>query len=245
MPRHFTVSARAGVVGVLVAAVGGALIVRAAVTNHGRGPAAPPPVTSRTSTPTTLSAEVPTKPAVSTQTAVPTSAPSDVLWSLFDGVALPSSATAGPTRTDGAVHAGYAHTPEGALIADVQIAVRYLATPGSGWRDILAQQIVPGPGVEAYTKARTAAGLGNANHVGTAGVGQVVGFRFVTYTPSVAVIQIVVRFPSTGQYQVATNTVDWLDGDWKLQLLPDGSSASTQQAVNSLAGFTPWSGVSS
>jgi len=221
------------------------LIVRAAMLNHVRGSVASPHVTSRPATKTTPSAAVHSKPPVSTQTAVPTSAPSGISWSLFDGVALPSSTAAGPTRTDGAVHAGYAHTPEGALIADVQIAVRYLATPGSGWRDILAHQIVPGPGVAAYTKARTAAGLGNADHVDTAGVGQVVGFRFVTYTPSVAVIQIVVRFPSTGQYQVATNTVDWLDGDWKLQLLSDGSSASTQQPVSSLAGFTPWSGVSS
>lgn len=245
MPRHVSLSARVGAGAVLVAAIGGALIVRGAVTNHARGSAARPPVTPRPATATTPSAMAPTEPAVSTPTTVPTSAPSGISWSLFDGVALPSSATAGPTRTDGAVHAGYAHTPEGALIADVQIAVRYLATAGSGWRGILAQQIVPGPGVEAYTKARTAAGLGNVDHVDTAGVGQVVGFRFVTYTPSVAVIQIVVRFPSTGQYQVATNTVDWLDGDWKLQLLPDGSSASTQQTVSSLAGFTPWSGVSS
>lgn len=143
------------------------------------------------------------------------------------------------------MHAGFAHDPEGALIADAQIAVRYLATPGTGWRDVVAQQVVPGPGVEAYSKERVAAGLGNVEHVDTAGVGQIVGFRFVTYTASVAVIQIVVRFPGSGQYQVATNTVDWLDGDWKLQLLPDGSSASTAQTVTDLAAFVPWSGVSS
>jgi hypothetical protein len=103
---------------------------------------------------------------------------------------------------------------------------------------------VPGPGVEAYSKARVASGLGDVARVDTAGVGQIVGFRFITYTPAVAVIQVVVRFPSS-QYQVATNTVDWLDGDWKLQLLPDGSSASTVQTVNDLAGFVPFSGVTS
>jgi len=187
----------------------------------------------------------PTATATPVSAAVPTSAPSDISWSLFDGIALPSSASTEPTEVSGAVHAGFAHNPEGALLADAQIAVRYLATPGTGWRDVVSRQIVPGPGVAAYSKERVAAGLGNASHVDTTGVGQFVGFRFVTYTPSVAVIQIAVRFPSNGQYQVATNTIDWLDGDWKLQLLPDGSSASTVQKVSDLAGFVPWSGVSS
>jgi hypothetical protein len=233
-------------IGVIVVAVlVGALILRSTLATHrhksiGRREVAPSPTADvMPSTP------VPTEPTSTIATAVPTSAPSDISWSLFDGIALPSSPTAGPTRVDGAVHAGFAHNPDGALVADVQIAVRYLATPGTGWRDVLSRQIVPGPGVAAYTKARIAAGLGNAETVDTAGVGQIVGFRFVTYTPSVAVIQVAVRFPSTGQYQVATNTVDWLDGDWKLQLLPDGSSASTVQKVSDLAGFVSWSGVTS
>lgn len=228
-----------------VAAVVAVLILRSTSVSHPLRVDTPPALTA---SPTAKAAPSQAKPTESTEpvaTAVPTSTPSDMSWSLFDGIALPSSVTAGPTRVDGAVHAGFAHTPEGALIADAQIAVRYLATPGTGWRDVLAQQVVQGPGVEAYTKERIAAGLGNVAHVDTAGVGQIVGFRFVTYTPSVAVIQVVVRFPSSGQYQVATNTVDWLDGDWKLQLLPDGSSASTIQQVNDLAGFVPWSGVTS
>ena len=233
-------------VGALVVAVlAGALILRSALATHPHKSAGRRGVATSPTSEVMRSTPVPTETASAIATAVPSSAPSDISWSLFDGIALPSSRAAGPTRVDGAVHASFAHNPEGALVADVQIAVRYLATPGTGWRDVLSQQIVPGPGVAAYTKARIAAGLGNAETVDTAGVGQIVGFRFVTYTPSVAVIQIVVRFPSTGQYQVVTNTVDWLDGDWKLQLLPDGSSASTQQTVSSLAGFAPWSGVSS
>jgi hypothetical protein len=191
-----------------------------------------------------LVSPVPSNSAIDVTTALAT-APPNVSWALFDGIALPTSSTAGPTRVLGAVHAGFAHNPEGALIADAQIAVRYLATPGTGWRDVLSEQVVPGPGVDAYSKARVASGLADVEQVDTAGVGQIVGFRFITYTSSVAVIQIVVRFPSSGQYQVATNTVDWLDGDWKLQLLPDGSSASTVQTINNLAGFVPWSGVSS
>ena len=231
--------------GALIAVgVAAALIVASTRASHPHRASDRPVVTPSPGT-TTTPAVTSSEPVYSAATAVPTSAPSNISWSLFNGIALPSSATAGPTRVDGAVHAGFAHSPEGALVADAQIAVRYIATPGTGWRDVLAKQIVPGPGVNAYVKARNEAGLGDVVHVDTAGVGQLAGFRFVTYTPSVAVVQIAVRFPSNGQYQVATNTVEWLGGDWKLQLLPDGSSASTVQKVSDLAGFVPWSGVSS
>jgi hypothetical protein len=226
----------------VMAACGVALALHATAPQHARTARTAPPVRPSHTTSASGTA-TPTDPASPAATAPPTTPP-DVSWSLFDGIALPSSSTAGPTRVSGAVHAGFAHTPEGALLADAQIAVRYLATPGRGWRDVLSEQVVPGPGVAAYSKARLASGLADAARVDTAGVGQIVGFRFITYTPTVAVIQLVVRFPSS-KYQVATNTVDWLDGDWKLQLLPDGSSASTVQTVNDLAGFIPFSGVSS
>ena len=245
MRKPLGLSARVWLGVLVVAALVVALVVRSALASHRHPSSAPATVAPSPTTARTPVMSAPSDPAGSVTAAVPTATPSDVSWSLFDGIALPSSPSAGPTQVSGAVHAGFAHTPEGALVADAQIAVRYLATPGTGWRDVLAEQIVPGPGISAYSKERAEAGLGDATDVDTAGVGQIVGFRFVTYTPSVAVIQIVVRFPSSGQYQVATNTVDWLDSDWKLQLLPDGSSASTVQQVNDLAGFVPWSGVSS
>ncbi len=72
--------------------------------------------------------------------------------------------------------------------------------------------------------------------------GQIAGFRFVTYTPDVAVIQFVTRFRN-GNLQVTTTTVRWLSGDWKQQLQPDGSESPTAQSVSSLAGFVPWGGL--
>jgi hypothetical protein len=252
MQKPLGLRARVGLSVVIIAALGIALAVRALLGHHPGHSNAPRAASSSRTAVQTSESPLPSNPAIGTTTATGTAEatavetpPPDVSWALFDGIALPTSSTAGPTHVLGAVHAGFAHSPEGALIADTQIAVRYLATPGTGWRDVLSEQVVPGPGVNAYSKAREASGLADVQRVDTAGVGQIVGFRFITYTSSVAVIQIVVRFPSSGQYQVATNTVDWLNGDWKLQLLPDGSSASTVQTINDLAGFVAWSGVSS
>ena len=169
---------------------------------------------------------------------VPTTTPRGVSWSLYDGVALPFSAAAGPTRFDGPVAAGYAHAPLGALIAAGQIGVRYLITPAGGWRQVSEQQVLPGPGRDAYSAAR--AGVGDDPPAG--GYGQSAGFRFVTYTPDVAVIQLATKF-SSGQLQVTTSTVRWSGGDWRLELQGDGGTSPTRQQAADLTGFVPWAGL--
>ena len=169
---------------------------------------------------------------------VPTTTPRGVNWSLYDGVALPFSAAAGPTRFEGPVAAGYAHTPLGALLAAGQIGVRYLITPAGGWRQVTEQQVLPGPGRDAYNAAR--AGVGDKPPAG--GYGQSAGFRFVTYTPDVAVIQLATKF-SSGQLQVTTSTVRWSDGDWRLELQGDGGTSPTRQQAADLTGFVPWAGL--
>ena len=171
--------------------------------------------------------------------ALPAAAPTGVTWSLFQGVALPSHPTAGPTRVAGPVHAGYAHTPTGALLASPQIGYRHLITPGDDWRRVVEQQVVPGPGRDAFVQAR---GKVTTTDVPPGTYGQIAGFRFVTYSPDTAVIQFVTRFKN-GTLQVTTTTVRWVAGDWKLQLQPDGSESPTVQRVDSLAGFIPWGGV--
>ncbi|MGH3260495.1 MAG: hypothetical protein ACRDNS_00725 [Trebonia sp.] len=226
-------------IAVVVCAVAALIAVILVGRHHGGGSASPTLPTPSPRSPVTSPAASP----LPGPTAVPTIAPDDTKWSLFNGLALPSSPTAGPSRIDGPVYAGYAHTPDGALFAAAQIGVRYLATPGDGWRQVLAQQVVPGPGVATYTKNREQAGLGDAPTIDTTGTGQFVGFRFLTYTPQVAVLQLVVRFPQNGRYQASTTTLQWVAGDWKLQLLPDGSSASTTQQIATLAGYVAWSGV--
>jgi hypothetical protein len=170
------------------------------------------------------------------QQAVPVSAPAGVTWRLYDTVALPFSAQAGPTVIAGDVARCYAHSPTGALLAAVQIAIRYaLAT---NWQAVLAEQVMPGTGRNVYAAQRT----GVTFTIQAGEFGQIAGFQFVTYTSVLAVLQIVVQLPS-GELQMTTMTVQWSGSDWRLQLQPDGSPGPNVQQVASLAGFIPWGGV--
>jgi hypothetical protein len=161
--------------------------------------------------------------------------PADLVWRVFMGVALPYSAPAGPTVTGDPVVAGFARSQQGALLAAAHLGTRYLLTPGEGWRLVLDRQVLPGAGREAFARMR--AGLDPQAEPDT--YGQFAGFRVVTFTPDVAVLQLVSRFPA-GVLQVTTSTVHWRDGDWRLQLQPDGGPSPTAQAVPSLDGFVVW-----
>jgi hypothetical protein len=168
-----------------------------------------------------------------------TAAPTGVTWELFEGVALPTSRTDGPTRTDGPVHAGYSRTPTGALLADAQITYRSLVDPDlASLRQVAQVQLVDGPGKTAYLNLL---GQLEENEPPATGYAQIVGFRFITFTPDLAVISLATR-GNSGAIQVSTDTLRWVDGDWKLDL--PASGLQQPQVVQDLSGYVPWSGVS-
>jgi hypothetical protein len=168
--------------------------------------------------------------------AIPVSAPTGVTWELYDTVALPFSAQAGPTVINGDVARCYAHSPTGALLATVQIAVRYALA--ANWQAVIADQVMPGTGRSVYAAERPGAEV----TIQAGQFGQFAGFQFVAYTSAIAVVQIVVQLPS-GEMQATTMTVQWSGGDWRLQLQPDGSPGPNVQQVPNLTGFIPWAGV--
>ncbi len=188
-------------------------------------------------------APAPAVPTATTPTAkqqVLTTAPTGVTWELFQGVALPVSATDGPNRIRGAVHAGFSHTPTGALLADAQIGVRSLATPEiPGLREVAQEQLVDGPGKTAYLNL--VASLKD-NTPPPGGYTQYVGFRYITYNPELAVVSLATRGRS-GRIQVGTDTLRWTGTDWKLDLPPNG--LQQPQVVPDIAGYVPWQGVTS
>uniref|UniRef100_UPI003F491D07 hypothetical protein n=1 Tax=Amycolatopsis sp. CA-151526 TaxID=3239921 RepID=UPI003F491D07 len=231
--------------GFLFGAAGGGLllvlVVVVLVTTGGSpgSPAAiPPPVSSHGAGPGSTA----NTPVDEGPTDVPTSTPPDVRWEVYggssvSGVALPVSEKAGPHHIGASTATGYAHTPTGALLAASQIPVRKLLAPR--WQDVVAQQVVPGPGRDAFAKAR--AQITDAS-VQPGQLGQLAGMKFVNYTSNTATIQLVSRF-SNGKMQIATVTVQWSDGDWKEVLQPDGSDSPSAQGVSDLMGFIPWGGV--
>ena len=163
-----------------------------------------------------------------------------VTWQLFSGVALPSSPTYGPHTVDGPVYAGYQRSQAGALVAAAQLGARYLLTPGARWRDVARRQLLPGPGRTVFLTAR--AGVDELT-VPPGTYGQLAGFRVVTFTPDIAVLQLVSRFALTGRLQLTTATLKWVGGDWRLELQPDGGSSPTAQQVPDLDGFVVWGGA--
>ncbi|MFI9724535.1 hypothetical protein ACIHFE_33735 [Streptomyces sp. NPDC052396] len=168
----------------------------------------------------------------------PTSTPKGVTWQLIKGDAMPTSPSAGPGKIEGPVARCYAHTPLGALIAASQIGDRLGVASNADAIQILKAQAVPGPGVDRGLKELAGPEVGT----GTAD-GQLAAFQFASYTPDTAVINLVSRM-NNGTYNVATFTVKWMDGDWKLQLQDNGADSSNVSQVTSTAGYIPWSGVS-
>ena len=167
-------------------------------------------------------------------------APAGITWQLWQGIALPYSKTAGPELVQGDVARCYAHSPLGALLAAVQISYRF--TVSSDWQPIVYEQVMSGPGRNALIRMEKAAAK-QPNPPSPPGTyTQVAGFSFVTYTPEVAVIDIVSR-SDNGVMQVGTYTVQWSNDDWKLMLQPDGSFTPPVQPVSSLVGYVEWGGV--
>ncbi|GGX36618.1 hypothetical protein [Streptomyces chryseus] len=172
-----------------------------------------------------------------TGTTVPKNPPAGVRWELVDSFALPVSEKAGPARTDGDVARCYAHSPTGALLAMSQITGRMLTA--KDWREITDRQTT-GEGKQAYIDQRVTyeedegpARVGPDEH------GQIAGFKFVTYSPSSAVIDLVFR-AKDGTLRAGTSTVLWTGGDWKFEILPSPPPGST---IDNLAGYVPWGGV--
>jgi hypothetical protein len=167
-----------------------------------------------------------------------TEALDDVTWQLVSGRAVPSSPTAGPTKINGPVHAGYAHTRDGAVLAALNIYTRYSFTPGDGWLKVAKAQVEPGKGREVYIKARKAVSEWTAP---PGGWGQTAGYRIASYSPTQAVIEEAVRF-SSGRLKVGSLTVVWRDGDWRLVLQTNGETGPYIADLQDLTGFTAFSG---
>lgn len=211
-------------------------------TRRGPGPAVPaddPSGSSSAPSGSGVPSSNGTCPATTPGTTIPAAAPNGVSWQLYHTVALPFSAIDGPRLMDGLKARCYSRSPVGALLAGMQITTRYVIS--FAWWDVAEGQIAAGAGRDLYITQRRAAEelSGPAGPPKPGDMRQFSGFRFVSYTPDVAVIQLLRR--SVGGDLVGTvHTLVWVDGDWKLQLQPDGSDASITQDVDSLSGFVSW-----
>ncbi len=243
--------ASAAVIGLVVVALVVVLIVIATRGGSGSSPgpvAAPPgPVAPGGGAPFNggagpgqTGAADPTRPpgchTSGTDQTVPTGTPAGVTWTLARGVAVPSSASDGPTlRGDAGVGYCYADTPLGALLAASNLG------QGTGTETAIQQadlehSVVP-------NEYSTQAAAQSNSDPAPSGV-QLAGFRVISYSPSqasVALAYAVATQPST--YPQLTLALQWYQGDWRAVPQPGPSVAVTSSTATTLAGFVPWSGV--
>lgn len=201
-------------------------------------------------------------PASTTATAAPTAAPTAAAstsagpvdggvkalatapttrWALYQGFAAPYSSVYGPRKVDGYGPAtGYTHDAGGALFAAAQLNARIPLSPRADARKVLDTQTVRGAGYDV-----AAAAIATRNIApGTVpyAINQIAAYRVVAYSPASASIELVAQ-SKTGILASTTTTLEWVGGDWKLQLTATGATGSDPVPVTSLAGYVPWSGV--
>ncbi|HEY7144923.1 MAG TPA: hypothetical protein VH637_11790 [Streptosporangiaceae bacterium] len=175
-----------------------------------------------------------------------------VRWSSFYGVELPVSAQAGPSGTSGGFAAGFAHTPLGALLAAVNIGVRANAQWGPRIFTEVIRRQVTGPDAAAllaacqaaYDQAAQSAQVAGGQPLGTVDVTEQ-AFRWITYTPAAAILDLVSAGPGDGGATVRASVqveVVWDGGDWKAVAPPGGDWGNSAAELFSLAGYTAFPG---
>ncbi|NYJ76537.1 hypothetical protein [Allobranchiibius huperziae] len=156
---------------------------------------------------------------------VPTSA-IPATWQTVGAVAVPVSSTAGPktiTGPEGSLRSCYQHSPTGAVIAAMNIA---LASSSSNGHAVIEQGYTPGPG---KTEAeQLPADPSNA---------AIAGFKTEACTQSSCLVRIAITVQ--GQNIEGTMPMVWSGGDWKV----NGQVTGVAQAVviTSLATYVPMS----
>ena len=205
---------------------------RAAATAHARGKAA--------------RAAAPSPPSQAT------AAGQDLDWTDFHGIQLPVSPAAGPRDASGGLASGFTDTPDGALLAAINIGVRTAAQWGPKVFVPTITRQVTGPGAAALLRAETSAyaALRAAAHVPAGqpagrGYAAEVAYRIDAWTPAAATVDVVSSGPGSDGTTVLAATriqVLWLHGDWRVLAPPGGNWAAAAVAISSLTGYTIFPG---
>ncbi len=169
-------------------------------------------------------------------------------WANFHGIGLPVSPHDGPRHSRNGLAWGFTDTPRGALLAAINIAVRTAAQWGPAIYQPTIRHQVTGPDAAALLRADTSdyAAMRAAAHVRAGqpagrGYATETAYRFLTYSPAGAAVDIVSEGPGSGASTVTVATrieVVWQRGDWRVVAPPGGDWANSAAAISSLTGYT-------
>lgn len=158
--------------------------------------------------------------------------PKDLRWEAKDGWTWPVSDTYGPTQTKDGFGVCFARSPLGAALTAVS-----LNAGGNLINSRKAGQVygIPSSGLDLLLE-KTPDAAGNSTPVTYS------GFIVDSFTKDEAAITIVsATAASPSGYAGLPLTFKWVDGDWKLKVLDDGSTFVGQPPVPNKGGFVEWS----
>lgn len=170
--------------------------------------------------------------------AIPKAAPSDVKWAAAYGNSWPTSEAAGPTVVKGQVGTCFAHSPTGAAFAAVNILQTSRVLDNDQVKKVLRTQYVQNQGLNA-TETVAQQKLFPVAPADRAW-GREIGFNVQSYTPERATITLVENYPQRGQLTGNNVTVVWQDGDWKIELQPDGQTSTTGDFQVTQGSYVSW-----
>lgn len=170
-------------------------------------------------------------------------APADTRWvSGPAGLSYPVSEIAGPTSMSGEVPAGFADSPQGAVIAAI-VAQVFMAGAGDQVWPLVAQTLIePGIGRDQWSQARALVSVTSS----VENPPRFRGFRISDFTGSSAVVTLAVTYPN-GTLAAYPVQVSRSLGDWRVVLppqdeAPDLQEISEETLTSSFTAFGPEEG---
>jgi hypothetical protein len=161
--------------------------------------------------------------------------PKDLRWKADKGWTWPVSDTYGPTKTKDGYGVCFARSPLGAALAAVSAntAGNLINAQGS-----LSMYAIPSVGRDVLLKDTPNQAARTTPQIFS-------GFVVDSFTKDEASITLVVATAaSSSGYAGLPLTFRWVDGDWKLKILDDGSTFVGQPPVPVKGKFVEWSGSS-
>jgi len=152
-----------------------------------------------------------------------TAAPAGLRFQDVGGLTLPFSPVDGPLRINGPIAAGYSHTPQGAVIAMMQLLPRLVLGPD--YRQVVTEQVVADQGVKDKLIAARATRPQDSPAQLAAEAAVPIGFRVEAYTADRATVVLLNRDGAgSASFTGGRAAVVWSGGDWKW---PDNSDSAS------------------
>jgi hypothetical protein len=221
---------------IVLAVVGIAIAIFHHGSHHAR--AGNPPATSHAGA---LPATTTTSAAVAGPCSLPAgdqqvpsaSYPQGVTWQAVGTMTAPQSPTLGPQHVKNGINICFAHNPSGALLAACNLWAE-------GTTDISERQVFDQLAIDVPSSVSTEPAVNDNPQAG--GI-QVAGYKYDSYSPTEAMLEIVLRHDQGGLSAVQT-PMRWTGNDWKYVFPPEGPISASLNGAQVQPPYVAWSAFS-